>query len=592
MKYNFLLLILLLSNTLLSGQSLLVEAELFRQKGGWITDSQFIDQMGSPYLLAHGMGTPVEDAETMIKLPNAGEYHLWVRTKDWIPEGKGPGKFEIWINDNKAGEIYGDDGINSWHWVYAGKIFLPDREVKLALRDLTGFAGRCDALFFSTKKDSPLPESQEERNRLNGNFKTTPIQEGTFDLVVAGGGVAGICCAIQAARLGLKVALINNRPVLGGASSSEIRISTDGDTFQNKYPSLGRIVREIDNEYAGIGGTSAHMYRDRDRLQIVENEKNICLFENMHISEIGMNSNIIRGLYAIDLNTFEKHYFEGALFADCTGDATLGLLAGAHHLYGRESRNETQEPSAPLEADNLVMGSSNQWYAEKQEKDTDFTVQGWMLPFTKDYHFDLTRSVWNWESGFNNWHTVKDAEIIRDHNLRAIYSNWAYLKSNKPEKYGKYKLAYLSHITGKRESYRLMGEHLLTEQDIVDKVIYPDALVTTTWGIDLHYPDSINTARFPGQEFIAYAVHPSKLRDVYTFPYRCLYSRNITNLFMAGRNISVTHVALGAVRVQRCTGMMGEAVGIAAYLCRQKHCYPRDIYHTYLADLLLFVKDL
>ena len=184
---------------------------------------------------------------------------------------------------------------------------------------------------------------------------------------------------------------------------------------------------------------------------------------------------------------------------------------------------------------------------------------------------------------------MNDAEAIRDHNMRAIYSNWAYLKTYKPEKFGKYNLARLSYISGKRESYRLMGDHVLTEQDVVNKVEYPDAIVTSTWGIDLHYPDKENSRRFPGQEFVAYAEHALKQQDVYTFPYRCLYSRNINNLFMAGRNISVTHIALGAVRVQRCTGMMGEVVGIAAFLCVKNECQPRDVYNKHLTQLLDYV---
>ena len=132
----------------------------------------------------------------------------------------------------------------------------------------------------------------------------------------------------------------------------------------------------------------------------------------------------------------------------------------------------------------------------------------------------------------------------------------------------------------------MVGDILLTETDIRYKVNYPDAIVTTTWGIDLHYPDKQNSRYFPGQEFIAYAIHPNKRREDYTIPYRCLYSRNIENLFMAGRNISVTHIALGAIRVQRTTGMMGEVVGMAAYLCMKYCCSPRQLYADYLQELL------
>jgi hypothetical protein len=258
---------------------------------------------------------------------------------------------------------------------------------------------------------------------------------------------------------------------------------------------------------------------------------------------------------------------------------------GADIRYGRESRTETGEKDAPLLSDNLVMGSSNQWYARYHETVTPFPVEKWMLPFSDDYHFDLIHSVYNWESGFNNLHTVHQAEEIRDLNFRAIFGNWAYLKTFKPEKYGHYQIDFLSHITGKRESFRLMGDIVLNQKNITEKTDYPDAVVTTTWGIDLHYPDTLNSQRFPMEEFIAYAEHPLKQQDVYTFPYRCLYSHNIDNLFMAGRNISVTHIALGAIRVQRCTGMMGEVVGMAAFICKKHNILPRQVYTEKLAEL-------
>lgn len=570
-----------------------IESELFKEKGGWVTDAQFVDQVGTPYLLGHGLGIPVKDATTNVSFPESGSYHVWVRTKDWIPEGEGPGKFALWMDDKQIDHTFGSDKVNHWHWEYGGRVQINTCSVQLRLQDLTGFAGRCDAICFS-KEAITLPNEIKDltecRIKYAGISKDIIREKDVFDLVVAGGGVAGICAAVQAARLGLKVALINNRPILGGNSSSEIKVSTDGNTYTNKYPVLGRIVREIDNYEAGIGGENK-LYRDDVRRCIVENEKNITLFENMHITDVVCGNNTIKSLFAMNLLTLETHSIEGSFFADCTGDATLGIKAGADHRYGRESNLQTNERSAPLEPDNLVMGTSNQWRAEQIHDDSTFPIQPWMLTFTPDYHFELTQSVWNWESGFKTWHTVHQAEEIRDHNMRAIYSNWAYIKTHIPEKFSKYKLSELLYMAGKRESYRLVGDLVLTEEDIVGKVEYPDAIVTATWGIDLHYPDTINSIYFPGNEFIAYAVHPSKQQDVYTIPYRCFYSRNITNLFMAGRNVSVSHIALGTVRVQRCTGMMGEVVGIAAYLCKMNKCSPSDLYIYHLSTLLRFINQ-
>lgn len=574
-------------------EGVLLETEFFLKKGGWVIDAQFVDQMGSPYLLAHGLGKPVEDAYTTVSFDDFGEYHVWVRTKDWAPFPKGPGEFKLFINGEPLDKTFGSTGTEGWQWCYGGTVKIEKTENEVRLKDLTGFEGRCDAIYFTKLKQTDLPNTVPALvafRKAALALPQVPHNEGEYDLVVVGGGVAGICAAVQASRLGLKTALINNRPVLGGNSSSEIRIPTDGDTFRNKYPKIGRIVREVDNYNAGVGGSEAKLYGDSWRKKVVMNEKNITLFEHMHVNQIEIKNSRIQAVIALNLETLEEHRFTGTLFSDCTGDAVVGRLAGAIYRYGRESRSETGESLAPEEADELTMGTSNQWYSRHTRSVSDFPVQEWMFRFTDDYHFELFRSRWNWETGFGNFHIVNQAEEIRDHNFRAIYSNWAYLKTCKPEKFKNHELEYLSHIAGKRESYRLLGDIVLCQQDIDEKKHYPDAVVTTTWGIDLHYPDTINSLYFPGKEFVAYAVHPSKQKEAYTFPYRCLYSRNVENLFMAGRNISVTHVALGAVRVQRCTGMMGEVVGLASFICNQYNCNPRDVYEKYWNEFINLIE--
>lgn len=576
----------------LFAKELLVETELFQDKGGWIVESQFVNQMGSPYLLAHGLGRPVADAKTKVTIEK-GCYHVWVRTKDWAPFPQGPGKFNVSVGGYVLPVEFGSSGTVGWHWEYGGTINIIEKEVELLLHDLTGFEGRCDAIFFSENKDVCLPTDLSEWKEYRKKFWPSAdctIDEGMFDFVVVGGGVAGICAAVQAARLGIKVALINNRPVLGGNNSSEYRIPMDGDVFRNKYPTLGRIVREVDGNKLDIKDSISYRYRDEWKKRVVQNERNIHLFENMHVVGAVVKNGKICSIEALNLNTLKMHSFQARFFADCTGDADLGRLAGADCRYGRECRSETGERWAPERADELVMGSSCHWYAQLSKDISEFQEQPWMLLFSDEYHFDLFQSRFNWETGFNSFHTVNDAEEIRDHNFRAIYGNWAYLKTHKSEEYGKYKLAYLANFAGKRESYRLMGDVVLCQQDIEQKVEYPDAIVTTTWGIDLHYPDDVNLRHFPDEGFLSYAIHPLKQKDVYTFPYRCLYSRNIDNLFMAGRNISVTHVALGAIRVQRCTGMMGEVVGLAAFICCKNDCTPRNIYTHYWDEMEKMIK--
>jgi hypothetical protein len=183
---------------------------------------------------------------------------------------------------------------------------------------------------------------------------------------------------------------------------------------------------------------------------------------------------------------------------------------------------------------------------------------------------------------------VNDAEYIRDHALRAVFGNWDFLKnrSKEKEKYRDHKLSWVAHIGGKRESRRLMGDIILKEQDVLSGVKYPDGTFTTTWGIDLHYPKEIEG--FNEKPFLSVA-KTTKI-EPYAVPYRCLYSRNIDNLFMAGRDISVTHVVLGTIRVMRTGGMMGEVVGMAAHLATKYNTSPRGVCENHLDELKLLME--
>ena len=276
--------------------------------------------------------------------------------------------------------------------------------------------------------------------------------------------------------------------------------------------------------------------------------------------------------------------FPARWFADCTGDGTVGYLAGADFRVGRESRAETGESLAPEASDTLTMGSSVQWYAMPEKRPSSFPECPWAMQFNAESVADGMRGDWDWEAGIGK-DQIGQFEQIRDLGLRAAYGNWAFLKNHSPfkERYASARLSWVAYIGGKRESRRLLGDVILQEQDVRTAKPYPDACVTTTWSIDLHLPHPKNSEQFPGQEFRAVA----KQIDIkpYAFPYRCLYSRNVENLFMAGRDISVTHVALGTVRVQRTTGMMGEVVGMATAICKRDETTPRGVYKTYLEEL-------
>ncbi|PWJ59179.1 FAD dependent oxidoreductase [Dyadobacter jejuensis] len=569
-----------------------VEAESFDNKGGWVIDQQSFAVMQSSYLMAHGMGEPVSDASTTVQFPKAGTYQMWVRTKDWAPYPKGPGQFQMSIDGKPLPTVYGASGNDEWKWYKGERITVKQLQVKLAIQDLTGFNGRCDAILFTESTDFTPPNTLDELTAFRKKqlkLSDQPMEAGHFDLVVVGGGIAGTTAAISGSRLGLKVALIQNRPVLGGNNSSEVRVHLMGDIDKNHYPKLGRIVRELDNGDPGNGNPNAKEYGDARKIAIVKAEKNISLFLNTHVYRLEKQQDIITAVIGRDIATNQEIRFTGSFFSDCTGDGTLGYLAGADFRMGRESQAETGESLASTKADDFTLGTSNLWASTPRDSVSTFPRLPWALQFSDEYHIDEPQSDWQWETGFGNYNTITQAEQIRDHNLRAIYGNWSYLKNNKAEKYAKHKLAWVAYIGGKRESRRILGDHILNQMDVQEGKFYKDGTVTATWTIDLHFPDKKNSQYFEGQEFFAGTKH---IRVApYTIPYRCLYSRNIQNLFMAGRNISTTHVAFGSTRVMRTCGMMGEVVGMAAYVAKKHNTTPRGVYQDYLSDLLVLVKD-
>ncbi|MBN2477445.1 MAG: FAD-dependent oxidoreductase [Pirellulales bacterium] len=567
--------------------TVLVEAESFTNLGGWVVDQQFMDQMGSPILLAHGMGQPVEDAATVIEFPAAGTYRVWARTRDWVAPWNGPGapgRFQLLVAGNPLKTTFGTEG-DRWHWQDGGTVEIASAgQVTLALRDLTGFDGRCDALLFSADDGFRPPHDGDElaalRRQLLG-LSDRPQQAGSFDLVVVGGGMAGTCAAISAARLGLDVALIQDRPVLGGNNSSEVRVHLGGKIHLPPYPAIGGVVRELDPGHAG-NAEVASKYDDPKKLAVVQAEKSLHLFLSTHACQVEKQGDRIVAVLAKDIRSGRVLRFAGRLFADCTGDGTIGYLAGADYRYGRESRAETDEEMAPEEPDRQTMGTSVMWYSVETDQPTTFPECPWAIQFNEHNYQQAVSGNWNWETGFRR-DQIDQFEQIRDHGLRAVYGNWAYQKNHAPDKdrYARRKLGWVAFVGGKRESRRLLGDVILKQQDVDRQRPFPDACVTTTWSIDLHYP--IQSDQFPGEEFRSRAAfHPVQ---PYAIPYRCLYSRNVDNLFMAGRNISVTHVALGTIRVMRTTGMMGEVVGMAASVCMRYDARPRDVYTNYLDDL-------
>ena len=560
-----------------AAQEILIEAESFRYAGGWKLDTQSIEAMGSPYLLAHGLGQPVEDATTQVTFPATGEYRIFVRTKDWVTRWQAPGqpgRFQLLIDGQPLDETFGTQGAD-WFWHDGGTVRIDSKQVELRLHDLTGFEGRCDAILF-TKSEQPPPNAGEIlpqwRRELLG-LAEEPIEKSGYDLVVVGGGYSGLGAAISAARMGCKVALIQNRSVLGGNGSSEVRVWSQGLIRRGLFPRVGEIIEEICDQATKSPGTYEE-FEDAKKERIVRAEANIDLFLNHHAYQVETKDNSIEAVLAFDTKTSERKRFVGRTYADCTGHGTIGYLAGAEWEMTPKGR----------------MGMSNMWAWGEGEQAVDFPEISWALdlemedfPYPRDHH-----GQWFWEGGFDK-DPLGDAEGIRDWNLRAVYGAFNAMKNRGGAKQHKNAyLTWIAYIGGPRESRRLMGDVVLTQEDIVNKRAFADGCVPSTWSIDLHYPKQQYAKKFPDNPFISVAKFDTRVDRAfgYPVPYRCFYSRNINNLFMAGRCASVTHEALGTVRVMKTCGMMGEVVGRAASLCSLHDCLPRDIYRHHWPKMI------
>ena len=580
------MILLTLLSIRVSAAQLWLETENFTDKGGWVLDQQFMDLMGSPYLMAHGMGVPVADASTSVVIPEKGQWHVYVRTFNWTSpwtSEDGPGAFKVRIGGKTLKTVLGTKG-NAWEWQYAGKVSLKAGQTSVALCDLTGFNGRCDVIYLTTDPDDVPPSEVSalatfRKEKLN--IPEPQIKKYDFDVV--GGGIAGMSAAVAATRLGCKVDGIDDRPVVGGNNSAEVRVHLGGHVEIGPNKGLGRMIREFGHAKKG-NAQPAENYQDEKKQAFIDAEENIDLFSSYRAVQVKKEDNRIQSVLIRHIETAQEMWLEAPLFSDCTGDGTIGFLAGAHWRMGREARSEFGESLAPETADKLTMGASVQWYSNKSDKPAVFPEFSYGIKFDENTCEKVTMGEWKWETGMN-YDQIYDAERIRDYGLLVVYSNWSFLKNHLKdnEKYKNRSLEWVAYVAGKRESRRLLGDYILKQDDIDKNVYHEDGSFTASWSIDLHFPDPVNSKNFPGAEFKAATVH----NWIYpcAVPYRCLYSRNIENLFMAGRNISVTHVALGTVRVMRTTGMMGEVVGMAASICNKYGCLPRQVYQSHLPEL-------
>lgn len=423
---------------------------------------------------------------------------------------------------------------------------------------------------------------------MNSCFKTI---EHRADLCVVGGGLAGLCAAVSAARHGAKVVLVQDRPMLGGNASSEIRMWICGAGGSNMRETglieelaLENLYRNPDKNYSVWDGIMYEMARGED---------NIELLLNCSVNDCSMDGGRIVSVTGWQLTTQQFHKVEAKLFADCSGDSVLAPLTGAEFRHGRETEAEHGESIgrdiAP--GDNKTMGMSCMIQAREEPHTSDFIPPKWAKHFTRE---DLPHRIPDMSSLYENfWYlelggdgdSIGDTEKTRDELLQIAYGLWDFVKNDPSmrEKTRNWRLDWVGILPGKRESRRYVGDYILDQNDLQAAGHFDDVVAYGGWPMDDHDPRGFRNTDRPN---VAYYV-PSP----YGIPYRCLYSKNVTNLFCAGRNISVTHWALSSSRVMGTCALLGQAAGTAAAIAAREDCGPRDVYLKYIDELKQSLMD-
>jgi len=565
---------------------LFVEAEDFVDYGAWRLDTQFTHKMGSAYLIASGVGQPIRSATTTVEVPRTGTWRVWARTKDWLPEFS-PGAFTLVVG-GKEGARLGVSGHDGWHWEKVGDFDLEKGTVSLELRDLSGYFGRCDAIVLTMDAGYVPPEDAKkqvvERYRLRGE-DPTPHDRGAFDLVVVGAGPGGTPAAIAAARHGARVALVGDRPVLGGNASDEIGVSMCGACVDKAAARETGIAEEATCLRAHLNSPSlSEPYR-----LLVEGESNITVFACERMVEVEMRDGRIAAILTRNTMTGRRSRLKGRFFVDATGDGWLGYYAGAKFRIGREAEDEFNEHHAPEVADEMTMSGLLHepkvgvcYWAEDAGGPIEYVTPQFadILPPHFRRHIESPYGMWYVEHP--GWFDdCNDPERARDELVRISFAYWGWVKNQArfKAKATNLRLREIPIMDGRRESRRLIGDYVLTENDCEEGRVFPDAVAYGGWPLDTHDPNGVQAPISNGHRYRCDTL------PFYTIPLRCLYSVNVSNLFMSGRDISATHIALGSTRVQQTCTVIGQAVGTAAAMCIKSGLSPRELGERRIREL-------
>ena len=572
-------------------ETIWIDALEFEDYGGFIKETQFVGEMGQGYLLADGVGEPVAPASTMFTVKENGFHRFFIRTKNWCV-GYDPDGLRIAVDGIMYPHVSAVMQITGWYFEVAADFNLTAGTHELKVYDTTGWCGRFADIIITNDYDfTPSPEVKrlkKQRAQIKGIDLAVENHCG-YDVVVAGSGAAAVVAAIAAARNGSKVALLSGRPVLGGNGSDESKVSLDGAATQGFHET--GIIYEIKCYMLARRITWSEAF-----LHFVKLEENIDLYLDMYVVDTETMDHVIQAVLAQNTLDMTEHRFQADYFVDATGDGWIGYYADANYRVGREASFQLDESFAPEVADgNTMSGCATNaietlndticcYYAVETDHEIPFTPPKWAFKLPEGDELGRTptwleRGTW-WLENRNDYDDIWEAEYVRDSFVRITVGYFDWMKNSWKEKdrAKNYKLSLLSTYLAKRENRRLIGDYILSQNDYDGNTVFEDEVCYTGWRMDVHHVLGIFSGR--SGEFTVNQKVP-----LTPIPFRCLYSKNIENLMMAGRNISVTHMALGSTRTQLTTATMGQAVGTAAALCSKFHLTPRELRKTKIHEL-------
>ncbi|MCY9656811.1 FAD-dependent oxidoreductase [Paenibacillus chondroitinus] len=432
------------------------------------------------------------------------------------------------------------------------------------------------------------------------------IKKESYQVVVCGGGLAGFCAAVAAARQGAKTVLIHDRPVFGGNASSEIRVTPHGAAAFHAYGRETGIISELlieerarNHEHIGENGRT-NSVSDMVMYDMAVRTNHLTFYLNTSVLHVEKSDDrTIKSIKANVANAETELHIEGDIFIDCTGDAIVADKAGCEWRWGSESFDEFREPHAPAEESSDTMGNSIHFRAVDMGRPVPFEAPEWAVKHENpDYFYKQGRHFYDLESGFwwieigVPWNTIYDNETIRHELTRHTLGIWDWMKNIDPDikqKAANYALDWIGQVPAKRESRRVIGQYFMTEHDPANNTIFPDEVAYGGWFIDLHTPGGLLAPTAEPASAEGYPETSEYARKSYCGPYgipfRMLVAKDVDNLMMAGRNVSVTHAALGTVRVMATTALMGQAVGVGAAIALEKQIAVPDIYKDAIRDV-------